>query len=267
MSRGFSVRWLGWAGVEIEFDGQSVVIDLLGSPDGVLAGSGIEAPMPLVVPAAKAGEVVAGLCTHLHRDHTDAGALTATLRPGAPVLVPTGFGGDDHENLWTLVADGELTAARLPRDEVAAWGVREIGPFRIAAVPAVDTLGDPQVSWVVEAGGKRVIHLGDTMFHGYWWRAAHRFGPFDAVLTPINGPVVCFPHCQPPSPFPASLDAQHAAVAARCLGAKVVVPIHYDGFHNDHYRTEPDELGRFNEAASGEHYALAALRQGEMVTI
>ncbi|WP_159027596.1 MULTISPECIES: hypothetical protein [unclassified Streptomyces] len=24
--------------------------------------------------------------------------------------------------------------------------------------------------------------LGDSMFHGYWWRAAHRYGPFDAVL-------------------------------------------------------------------------------------
>lgn len=263
MTRGLTIRWLGWAGVELEAEGQTLAIDLLGSPDGVLAGTGIEAPMPTVVPARAAGEVAAGLCTHLHRDHTDAAALAATLRPGAPVLVPAGFGGDEHENLWTLAADGELTSCGLPRDEVAPWEVRQIGPFRIAAVPAVDTLGDPQVSWAIEAAGARVIHLGDTMLHGYWWRAAHRYGPFDAVLTPINGPIVCFPHCQPPSPFPASLDARHAAVAARCLGAGVVVPIHYDGFHNEHYVTEPDELGRFTEAVADEPYSLAALRQGE----
>lgn len=262
------IRWLGWAGVELEVDGHSLVIDLLGTPEGVLAGTGLEAPMPKVVAPRTAGEVSAGLCTHLHRDHTDAGALAAVLRAGAPVLHPTSFGGDDHENLWTLTADAELDAHGLARQEMGYWDTTEIGPFRIAAVPAVDTLGDPQVSWAVEAGGKRVIHLGDSMFHGYWWRAAHRYGPFDAVLAPINGPVVCFPHCQPPSPFPASLDAEHAVVAARCLGAEFVVPIHYDGFHIDgFYTTRPDELDRFTTAAVGETYAVAALQQGEHVTV
>ena len=85
MTRGFTIRWLGWAGIEIEAEGESLVIDLLGSPDGVLAGTGVEAPMPRVVTARTAGDVAAGLCTHLHRDHTDAGALSVTLRPGAPV--------------------------------------------------------------------------------------------------------------------------------------------------------------------------------------
>jgi L-ascorbate metabolism protein UlaG (beta-lactamase superfamily) len=252
----------------VEAAGASLVIDLLGDPTGVLAGTGLSAPMPRVVPARTEGDVLAGLCTHLHRDHTDAGALARTLRPGGTVLHPTSFGGDDHENLWTLKADAELDAARLDRREMAYWETTTVGPFTIAAVPAVDTLGDPQMSWAVEAEGKRVIHLGDGMFHGYWWRAAHRYGPFDAVLTPINGPVVCFPHCQPPSPFPASLDAEQAAVATRLLGAKVAVPVHYDGFHLDgFYETRPDELARFLDAASGERYTVADLRQGEDITV
>ncbi|RZS43517.1 L-ascorbate metabolism protein UlaG (beta-lactamase superfamily) [Herbihabitans rhizosphaerae] len=262
------VRWLGWAGVELEARGQHLVIDLLGDPDGVLEGTGLSAPMPTVVPPRAEGEVLAGLCTHLHRDHTDAGALAKALRPNGSVLHPESFGGDEQENLWTLKADGELDALRLPRREMAYWETTTIGPFTIATVPAVDTLGDPQVSWAVEAYGKRVLHLGDSMFHGYWWRAAHRYGPFDAVLTPINGPVVCFPHRQPPSPFPASLDAAHAAVAARLLDAKVAVPIHYDGFHIDgFYATQPHELGRFLEAASSETYAIADLAVGEEITL
>ena len=184
------------------------------------------------------------------------------------MLHPASIGGDEHENLWTSKADAELDAFRLRRREVAHWQTTTVGPFTVAAVPAVDVLGDPQVSWAIECGGKRVLHLGDTMFHGYWWRAARRYGPFDAVLTPINGPIVCFPHCQPPSPFPASLDAQHAAVAARLLGAKVAVPIHYDGFHVDgFYQTRPDELAGFLEAASSEPYSVAALLHGEDVTI
>jgi L-ascorbate metabolism protein UlaG (beta-lactamase superfamily) len=262
------IRWLGWAGIELEAEGETLVIDLLGNPAGVLEGTGLSAPLPHVVPAAAEGNVLAGLCTHLHRDHTDAGALARTLRPGGAVLHPASFGGDEHENLWTLKADAELSALRLDRHEMRYWQTATVGPFTIAAVPAVDVLGDPQVSWAIEAGGKRVIHLGDSMFHGYWWRAARRYGPFDAVLTPINGPVVRFPHCQPPSPFPASLDVEHAAVAARLLGAKVAVPIHYDGFHLDgHYETRPDELARFVQAASGERYAVADLNQGDDITV
>ncbi|WP_253781110.1 MBL fold metallo-hydrolase [Nonomuraea roseoviolacea] len=246
----------------------SVVIDLLGHPEGVLEGGPLSAPMPKVVPPRTQGDVIAGLCTHLHRDHTDAGALAEALRPDGRVLHPASFGGDDHENLWTLQGDRELDERDLTRQPMGYWETVTIGPFTIAAVPAVDTLGDPQVSWAVEAGGKRVLHLGDSMFHGYWWRAAHRFGPFDAVLTPINGPTVCFPHCQPPSPYPASLDSRQAAVAARLLGAKVVVPMHYDGFHIDtFYHTQPDELPRFLDAASGETYEVAALEQGEHLTL
>jgi len=262
------VRWLGWAGIEIESRGHSLVIDLLGQPDGVLAGTGLDAPMPTVVPPRTAGDVIAGLCTHLHRDHTDAAALAAALRPGSQVLHPIDFGGDDHENLWTLKADSELDQYRLARKAMGYWQTTRIGPFTIAAVPAVDTLGDPQVSWAVEAEGKRIIHLGDSMFHGYWWRAVHRYGPFDAVLTPINGPTVCFPHCQPPSPFPSTLDDRHAAVAARLLGAKFVIPMHYNGFHIDgFYTTKPDELARFLDASAEEAYETAALKQGEEVRL
>ncbi|MFI6451953.1 MBL fold metallo-hydrolase [Streptosporangium amethystogenes] len=258
------VRWLGWAGVELEAQGHSVVIDLLGRPEGVLEDTPLSAPMPKVVRPRTEGDVIAGLCTHLHRDHTDAAALAEALRPDGRVLHPVSFGGDDHENLWTLKADRELDEWNLSRRPMGLWETVTIGPFTIAAVPAVDTLGDPQVSWAVEAGGKRVLHLGDSMFHGYWWRAARRFGPFDAVLTPVNGPTVCFPHCQPPSPYPASLDAGQAAVAARLLGARIAVPIHYDGFHIDgFYDTRPDELSRFLDATSAETYEVAALKQGE----
>ncbi|MGX1128011.1 L-ascorbate metabolism protein UlaG (beta-lactamase superfamily) [Streptomyces glaucescens] len=264
------VRWLGWAGVELQAQGESLVIDLLGRPEGVLEGTALAGvPLPKVVPPRAEGHVLAGLCTHLHRDHTDAGALARALRPGGTVLHPESFGGDDHENLWTLKAEAELTAHDLPRRPMGLWETTTIGPFTIAAVPAVDALGDPQVSWAVEADGTRVIHLGDTMYHGYWWRAAHRYGPFNAVLTPINGPTVCFPHCQPPSPYPASLDARHAAVAARLLQAKTAIPMHYDGFHSDgFYNTQqPDELARFLDATAGEAYEVLTPGLGEELTL
>lgn len=258
------IRRLGWAGFEVEAQGQSIVIDLLQTPDGLFKGTGLSAPLPEVVAPAAKGAALAGLCTHLHRDHTDAAALREALAPDGVVLHPHPFGGDEQENFGLLRAEHELQKSGLSRRAVTDWETLEIGPFRIAAIPAVDTLGDPQLSWAVEADGKRLIHLGDTMFHGYWWRAAHRHGPFDVVLTPINGPVVSFPHAQPPSPFPATLDAEHAAIAARLLQTKTVIPMHYEGYHLDGmYSTVSDELARFQRASQGEDYRTVVLAPGE----
>jgi L-ascorbate metabolism protein UlaG (beta-lactamase superfamily) len=74
--------------------------------------------------------------------------------------------------------------------------------------------------------------------------------------------------CSCRGPFAATLDAEHAAVAARLLGARTAVPIHYDGFHVDgFYDTQPDELSRFLDAAAAEKYGVVALKQGEDLTI
>src|SRR3954471_1073387 len=96
------VRWLGWAGVEIEADGAAVVIDPLADPGATFAALGDGAKqveLPAVVPAEADGTAVAGLVTHLHRDHTDGGALAAALADDAAVHTPAWPGGSDFENL------------------------------------------------------------------------------------------------------------------------------------------------------------------------
>ena len=98
-------------------------------------------------------------------------------------------------------------------------------------VPAVDGFGDPQHSWVVECEGKRIIHAGDTLLHGAWWRIARRFGPFDLALLPINGAVVDFPFLQPPRNQEAVMMPEEAAHAAHMLRARAVTPIHYGALH------------------------------------
>src|SRR5687767_8971724 len=96
-----NVRSLGWAGFEIEAGGCTVVVDALADPAATFAALGegaAGAALPAVVPAAGTG-ALAGLLTHLHRDHADAGALTAALADGAPVFEPAWPGGEDIENL------------------------------------------------------------------------------------------------------------------------------------------------------------------------
>ena len=258
------VRWLGWAGVELEQDGATLVIDPLADPSGTFAGFGdaardVELP---AVAAAREGRAVAGLVSHLHRDHTDAGALAAALAPGAAVHEPAPA--EEGGNLALAQAEHELGAAGLPRRPVPTWTSVTVGPFTCTALPAVDGLGDPQVSWLVEAGGRRVLHLGDTVFHGGWWQMARRSGPFDAVFAPINGAIVDFPHQQPPSSLPATMEPEQAALAGELLGAATVVPAHYGGFALEpHYRPIADARDRFERAARGRPYRAAPLAPGE----
>src|SRR3954454_14940501 len=227
------IRRLGWAGVEVEAEGASLVIDPLADPGATFAALGDrarEVELPAIVPPEVEGTAVAGLVTHLHRDHTAAAALGAALADDATVHEPLWPGGKDFEKLAVAQGNAELEQAGLRRRAMETWESVEPGPFSLTALPAGDGLGDPQVSWLVEAEGRRVLHLGDTIFHGYWWRMVRRHGPCDLVLAPINGAAVDFPHLQPPSPLAVAMEPEQAALAGELLRAGAVVPIHYDGF-------------------------------------
>jgi L-ascorbate metabolism protein UlaG (beta-lactamase superfamily) len=205
------------------------------------------APPDVIPPRAGA---LAGLVTHLHRDHADAAALAATLSSDAPVYEPEGYGGGRLEQLAVAQADHELGTAQLQRRPTAPWTSVPLGPFTLTALPAVDGTGDPQVSWLIEAGDKRVLHLGDTMFHGWWWRINERFGAPDVVLAPINGARLSVPHRRPASPVAAAMDPEQAALAAELLKADRIVPIHYGGYALPGlYEPVPDALERL-EATS-----------------
>jgi L-ascorbate metabolism protein UlaG (beta-lactamase superfamily) len=266
------LRWLGWAGVEIEAEGSALVIDPLADPGATFAALGEEAlrrvQLPTVIAPEAAGTAVAGLVSHLHRDHTDAGALAEALAADAAVHEPAWPAGEDAENLAIAQANAELEQAGLRRRATEVWERAEVGPFAITALPAVDGLGDPQVSWLVEAGGQRVLHLGDTVFHGYWWRMSRRHGPFDVVLAPINGAVVDFPHLQPPSPLAAAMEPEQAALAGELLRARAVVPIHYDGYAIDPwYHPVEDPRVRFEAATAGRSYETRVLEPGESLEL
>jgi L-ascorbate metabolism protein UlaG (beta-lactamase superfamily) len=226
------IRWLGWAGVEIEAGGERVVVDPLEDATAVFAwmGDRASAMRPPEVVAPRPG-AIAGLVTHLHRDHADAAALTRALAPGGEVHEPIPYGGSELEQAAVAQADHELTAAGLPRRPTAPWTSATAGPFTLTALPAVDGTGDPQVSWLIQADGLRVLHLGDTMWHGWWWRIAERYGPPDAVLAPINGARLTFPHRRPASPLAGALEPEQAALAAEILRAERLIPMHYGGYH------------------------------------
>jgi L-ascorbate metabolism protein UlaG (beta-lactamase superfamily) len=238
------IRRLGWAGIELESEGRRLAIDPivgLGDLEQFVGPPLTELPPP-------SGALDVALVTHLHRDHADPDLLAdvpVVLRPAA----------DSGEFLEVAATTAQEA---IGGTAVAPWETHSVGPFAVTAVPAVDGFGDLQVSWVVEADGQRIIHCGDTLFHGHWWRIRMRCGPFDAAFLPVNGPVCEFPHRRPFAPFPAALDPEQAAVAAAILETPIAVPIHYDTIHHPPlYAQVDDPLGRFTAAAGDRARVLA----------
>src|SRR5256886_4819243 len=255
------IRRLGWAGIELEADGQTALIDLL--QDVTPLADFVGEPRDALPPPTPGASVA--LVTHLHSDHCDPPAIAAALAPGALLLRPApSTAGDFVEEAARPPAEDGLAALDVPTRIVEPWETLTAGPFEITALPAADGLGDPQVSWVVAADGQRVAHFGDTLFHGWWWRFALRYGPFDVAFLPVNGAVVDFPHRQPPSPLPADLDPRAAAVAAAALGAGEAVPIHHTTLHHPPIYAEVDDpVGTFVAEAAARAVATRVLEPGE----
>lgn len=257
------IRRLGWAGLEISAQGESLVVDHAHDSSPLLQtfwqGG---APVPPTTTNA-----LAALVTHLHEDHTDVGAIEATVDAGGLVLRPAPAVGTDEENVFTVAAEAALEASRLNPRVVQEWEVTEVGPFTVTAVPAIDGLGDPQLSWVVEADGQRVFHGGDALFHGYWWLIAGRLGPIDVAALPINGAVVDLPHLQPQSTQAACMGPSDAVQAAVSLAAKTLVPIHYGVVWPGMYDEDDQPIAHVRQVAEEAGQRVVVLEPGETLDV
>ncbi len=231
------LRRLGWAGIEIEYGGETLLIDYIQDTSHLAVIRSPDEPFPS---CSNQGFTSAALVTHLHTDHADPGALALALRNGAPIFRPTPAIGNEADLALTQHAEKEFDKYPLATLILGEWEERNVGPFRIFSAPAVDGFGDPQLSWIIECGGRGIIHAGDTLFHGYWWRIVNKFGPFDVAFLPINAPVIDFPPLQPMSPLEAVMTPEQAAIAAHILKARSVVPIHYGSLHKPPMYIETD---------------------------
>ena len=243
-------RRLSWAGVELIHDGQRLLIDPFAEPDDVLRLVIVEGAEPFIEPDGEE-PVAAVLLTHLHRDHADVAVIERQLAPGGTVFIAAQPEPDEFAEAGTAVQRAALENADFDVVEVEPGWSGTAGPFTLAAVAASDATADEQVSWIVSAGDSTVLHGGDTMWHGGWWKTAKRHGPIDVAFLPVNGAVINFPWTQPPASTPATLTPEQAVDATAALGAARLVPIHYgDMDHPDFYRAHPDPIANVERAAA-----------------
>lgn len=244
-----NIQKLPWAGIRVQFETTSIVIDPLfhfptkfGEPNEPL------------YPLNEFGPVDAVFITHHHMDHFDPEAIAAFYGEAIPVYMPV-------ESVETA------GKSKLTNITGAAVGTSfDIGSLSVTATYSVDGTGDPQVAWIVQGGDKKLIHCGDTLWHGYWWHIARTYGPFDAACLPVNGAVLELPGMTP-SGQPICLTPEQAVSAAVVLGAGTLIPIHYGVIHHPPlYRQTPDLWDRLKASADGT-MDLTILQAKEMYTL
>lgn len=239
---GLRIQRLAWAGIRLQLPQASLFIDPLVSP--AVWGAALKDALTPVSDAVGDGHV---LITHTHSDHFDARAVAEALGRGGALIHPAGT------NPLPVPPGARARPALL-------WEPQLLGDFTATAVPASDGFGDPQVSWVVSAGGRRIFHGGDTLWHGHWWRIGRQLGPFDAAFLPING--ARFGWRQPISGQPGVLTPEQAVAAATILGARRLIPIHYGVSGMAEYVEVEDPLARLRQAAREKPMAVQALTPG-----
>jgi L-ascorbate metabolism protein UlaG (beta-lactamase superfamily) len=242
--RTLRIQRLAWAGIRLALPEATLGVDLLADPAVWEAAL----PDPLPDLGDFKGDRYA-LITHRHPDHFDPKAIARALGDQGLLLYPASVG--------AIVIPGVSRVRSAP-----LWEPQLLGDsFVVTPVPAVDGYGDPQASWVISGGGRRILHAGDSLWHGAWWQIGRQLGPFDAVFLPING--ARFAWRQPAAEVSSVMAPEQAVAAARILGAKILVPIHYGVRGADGYEEIADALQRTRAEGERRGVIVQALKPGE----
>jgi len=102
--------------------------------------------------------------------------------------------------------------------ELTAWQSFQLGDLRIWAVPCNDYFDPDANSYVFESGGRRIFDGGDTLYYSGYIQVGKRF--------PIDLAMLNFAKNPPGEIY--YMNHAHVARTAEELGARMVLPKHYD---------------------------------------
>jgi L-ascorbate metabolism protein UlaG (beta-lactamase superfamily) len=247
------VWWLGQSGFLVSHAGRCLVFDPYLSDSLTSKYEATDKPhirmTERVVDPARLGFAEVVTSSHNHTDHFDAETLHPLFAaaPNARFVLPAAN---------VEFALKRLGAEARPRFVPLADGASTtIGPFTLTAVPAAhEELAPEFAGFVVSVGRFRIYHSGDTvLFPGI----EERLRPFhvDLALLPINGRA-------PLRRVSGNLDGPEAARLAHAIGARCVVPCHYEMFT---FNTASPVPFAFACAHAGQRCAI--LRAGERLTL
>src|SRR5271170_537370 len=137
-ARQLRAQRLAWAGIRLQLNTGTLFLDPLINRN--VWGNALKDPM---IPVGGASGDRFVVISHRHPDHCDPEAIRQALG-----------------NEGTLVYASQAGIPNVSGVKMRAGALYEpliLGDFTATAVPAVDGYGDPQVSWVITGGGRRII--------------------------------------------------------------------------------------------------------------
>ena len=204
--------------MEIKFHGHAC-FELSDGSSRVLVDPFLKPNNPSAVATGEEVEPTQILITHGHADHI-ADAVGVAQRTGAAVAAQVEVAEWVKARGIENVSDPNLGGTV---EFAGGWG-KLVQAFHSNTMPGSEEVpysaeaGTPvgqAGGWVVNLGGATVYHLGDTALFGDLKLIAQQT-PVDVALIPIGGHY--------------TMDRHDAVLAAEFVGAKTVIPCHYNTF-------------------------------------
>jgi L-ascorbate metabolism protein UlaG (beta-lactamase superfamily) len=216
-----AVLWIGHATTLLQLDDKYILTDPVFTPSvGQVSKRLVEPGMdPDDLPP-----IDVTVISHMHFDHLSLGSLDVIEPKVKQLLVPKGG----------IVY---VPNYRFETDEVARWHSWQKGDLKVTSVPVkhvgfrygadMDWMTESFTGWVFEYHGMTVYFGGDTAYDAANFAETRaRFPHIDVALLPIApiNPRGFMRHTH--------VDPREAVQAFLDLGAKIMIPIHFDTFVN-----------------------------------
>jgi L-ascorbate metabolism protein UlaG (beta-lactamase superfamily) len=249
--------WLGQSGFLIKYGNRYLLVDSYLSDSLTKKYAATDKPhvrmTERVVDPSRLDCVDVVTSSHNHTDHLDAETLIPLIKANRAmrIVVPAANRQFAAERLG-VNPELILTADEGKTINVAGFLITGI----IAAHPQVerDQQGRSKyLGYVIQAGFCTIYHSGDTLWHDGIVEQVKQF-KVDVALLPINGD-------RPERRVAGNLDGPQAARLAKAIGARLVIPCHYDMFEFN--TAAPDEFVR-ECPKIGQNYRV--LRAGERLS-
>ncbi|WP_428660243.1 MBL fold metallo-hydrolase [Runella sp.] len=256
LTEGFRIWWLGQSGFLIQWKGKYLLFDPYLSDSLTIKYAATDKPhtrmSELVINPARLDMINVVTSSHNHTDHLDAETLGPLFaaNPAIQFVIPE--------------ANRAFVCERLKCPETFPIGLNdgqsmEVAGFKLYGVPAAhnalerDAQGRCKyMGFVAEFGGYRVYHSGDTLWYDGMVEVLKPFA-VDVAFLPINGN-------KPERRVAGNLSAEEAARLGVEIGAKLVIPHHYDLFT---FNTEdPHEFEKYAKQY-GTPYRILKIGEGQ----
>jgi L-ascorbate 6-phosphate lactonase len=203
-----SLTWLGQSGFAVTApEGDVCLVDPYLS-DYVEQELGTPRVAPIVLdPSATVAQLI--VSSHWHPDHLDRPTCCALAQTNPEAYFVGPPSNEPRLKGWGVDAKQIVCLGRGESISFGAFTVR--GEFARHEVPGF--LSEDALSLVIEVGGIRIFHSGDTEYDARVL-AAHRGSHFDVGLFVING-------------SGGNMNASEAALLAHQLQPDLAVPMHY----------------------------------------